>query len=66
MAEEAVLEGRQTGWVAAGWGGGPGRVAGRVRCLAGSGDWTGGKAGQVVGGGVDLWGKECSGVNIVT
>ena len=42
--------GRQGG-VAAGWGGGPGRVAGRVRWLAGSGDWPGGKAGQVIGGG---------------
>ena len=41
-------------------GGGPGRVAGRVRWRAGSGggpgDW----------GGMDLQSKECSGVNIVT
>ena len=43
------------------WGGGPGRVAGRVWWRArGGGGRPGGQRGM------DLWGKECSGVNMVT
>ena len=62
------------GWLG-GWGGGPslvgggpGRVAGRVRWWA----WSGGRQGEVEGlvirGGwiFSLQSKECSGVNIVT
>ena len=82
-AGKAACEGRL-----AGWGGGQGRVAGRVGWLAGSGSgpgggpagsgggpgrmaglagWLAGWDGGLVGPkGMDLWIKECSGVNIVT
>ena len=61
---------RQAGWgggpggMAGGWragsGGGPGLVAGRVGWRAGSGGGPGDRRGM------DLQSKECSGVNIVT
>ena len=47
MAEE---EGRLSGKEGRQGSGGQNRVAGRVRWRAGSGDWQGGEAGQVVGG----------------
>ena len=76
-AGKAVWEGRPAG--RGGWqgGGGQGGVAGRVGWPPGGGQgWgvgSGGGQGRVAGwlgggwwsGGVDLQGKECSGVNIV-
>ena len=68
MAEEGHSRGRQgclrrqagrVGWRARS-GGGPGRMAGLAGWLAG---WDGGLVGPK---GMDLWIKECSGVNIVT
>ena len=59
------------GWWRAGWGGGPGGVAGRVRWGVGSGGWLGQVAGWRGGGGpggrggMDILSKECSGVNTV-
>ena len=51
------------GW-RAGWDGGLSRVEGRVWCWGGEG---GGKGGGRPAGwrGMDLWSKECSGLNIV-
>ena len=63
--------GWQAGWWQAGWGGGQGGVTGRVGWQV----WLGGCQGRVAGRGragpgglrgMDLWGKECSAVNIDT